>query len=583
MFGRIPEAERALAISDVAAWLGTLGEGQKFKLQRHADAERGSALYHEIGCVACHGPSAELKPERKTSRTGVPMPDLTAKTSLDALADFLKNTGDYRPDGHMPQLPMTEQESIDIASHLLDLQGSDPREAPQIKPWPLAGEESIERGRARVRELNCAACHELPGIEKRPPMKIEFPEGYCLTGAGQVRYGLSEQQAIALVTFLRSEKAVAWHRSIESHLARYNCNACHAPRSEGLFTGDPALAEAGRLPPSLNFVGHKLRPEWMEAVISGKEGSRVRPYLRTRMPVYPDRVAKEMTELLQKQNPDLVFPEIAKVDNLAAGRKLIGSHGGANCITCHRWGDRPSLGIQGMDISGLDRRLKPGWFRKYLLNPGAYQPEVLMPALWPGGQSTIKDVLNGDTEKQIGAIWAFIRDGEGSPEGFPNKSEGQFELVPKDRPIIQRTFLEGVGTQAILVGFPGGINLGFDAATAAPRLIWRGRFFDAYNTWFSRSAPLEKPLGGEIHRFSKYGEGRRFLGYEIDPAGNPTFLSASADLRVEEHFAVDGGELVRTTRTLGDGRIDFEEADGLETATVSGESPGVTITRYSWR
>ena len=598
MFETIPAPERPRAIRDVTAWLGTLGKGLKFKVQRHSDAERGRALYHEIGCVACHAPASDFKPVREASAHAVPMPDMRRKTSLPALQDFLLNTGKYRADQRMPPFPLTEQEAMDIAAHLLDFQSSDPREAATLKPWPESGAAAIERGRLVAEELNCAACHQLPGIERKPAVSIGNPAGHCLTGGGSVRYGLSGEQQSALVAYLTEEGSDPpdGGRRMVDLLGRFNCYACHERGGSGgptretdaFFIGDPALGDAGRIPPPLDHVGYKLLPEALVGVIANRKGARVRPYLKTRMPAYLEPLASGLAkELIDQDQPrgrlGPGLPEIADIDDPEAGKKLLGTNGGVNCITCHRWGDRPSLGIQGMDISSLDERLSPEWFRDYLLDPAKYRPGTLMPAMWPGGKSSISDVLGGDAEKQIGAIWSFIRDAEALPDGFPEIRVGEFELLPEDRPIIQRSFVEGVGTQAILVGFPGGINLAYDAERAEPRLVWRGRFFDAYNTWFSRFAPMEKPLEPVTHRFGKNAGSRRFLGYEIDTAGSPTFLSASGGMRIEDRFAVDGMELVRTTRTVGDGRMVLEDPDGLQASTETGDSPGITITRYSWR
>lgn len=319
-------------------------------------------------------------------------------------------------------------------------------------------------------------------------------------------------------------------------------------------------------------------------MIGGRVESRVRHYLKTRMPVYPAPVAEQLAAWFEKMDrPEPLMREIAVVDDLEAGRRLLGTHSGVGCVSCHQWGDLASLGIRGMDLRVQHRRLQAGWFRSFLLEPARYRPATLMPPLWPGGKSSVPDVLGGDTEQQIGAIWAFLRDGADRPDGFPESAGGRFELVPENRPIIQRTFMEGVGTQAILVGFPGGINLAYDAEKAEPRLVWRGRFFDAYNTWFSRFAPLEKPLEAEVKRFGEGPERRRFLGYEIDAAGNPTFLSASAGTRIEEFFAVDAGVLVRKTTVEGDGVFAFEDPVGLDAASEPGESPGIIITNYSWK
>jgi len=604
MFDAVPEADRSQAIKDVAAWLGTLKGDLKLKAERHANAERGSALYHEIGCVACHAPTSDFKPEQPTSPIAVPLPDLKKKTSLPALADFLSNTSHYRPDSRMPQIPMDRQEAIDIAAHLLDYQSSDPRDAPRVKPWPQPEPKQLKRGRTLVESLNCAACHDLPGIELRPIQKIKGDGGGCIEGEKSVRYQLSKTQKEALIAFLPKAKRDAIDLLLDEvsigskhqSLSGLNCYACHERSGVGgptvetdpFFIGDPALGDAGRIPPPLTLVGRKLKPEWLEMAVRGDPATRVRPYLKTRMPIYP-RVYESLAHSafllndviridVKGADPVEIPPDIAKVDDLAAGRKLLGTHGGVNCITCHGWGGQPSLGIQGMDLSTLDQRLHPQWFREFLLDPSKYRTGTLMPPLWPDGKATVKDVLSGDTEKQIGAIWAFIRDGEGLPDGFPDRGSGQFELVPKDRPIIQRTFLEGVGTHAILVGFPGGVNIAYDAATAAPKLVWRGRFFDAYNTWFSRFAPFEKPLGKDVEAFPD-GEDARFRGYEIDAGGNPIFLSRIGEQKVTEHFEVKDGKLIRTVTSKT--AITTKHPRGVD--VVEERNGDTTTFIYSWK
>jgi hypothetical protein len=144
-----------------------------------------------------------------------------------------------------------------------------------------------------------------------------------------------------------------------------------------------------------------------------------------------------------------------------AGRKLLGTQGGVGCITCHRWGGRAALGIQALDLSNLGQRLQPEWFFEYLLDPAAYRPGTLMPSFWPGGQSTNSAILAGDTAKQVASIYSFAASANGEPEGFSELEGGQFELVPKERPIVQRTFFKEVGAHAILVGLPTGLEICF--------------------------------------------------------------------------------------------------------------------------
>ena len=157
-------------IDAIVSYLATLGNGLKFKKARHANAERGSALYHEKGCVACHAPTRDFRgPQgsglKFTSALAVPLPDLGQKTTLTALEHFLADTSKFRPDSRMPRIPLEKQEAIDLAAHLLDYQSSDPRQAPDLIPWPKIDHEKVARGRSLVTKLNCASCHDLPEIK----------------------------------------------------------------------------------------------------------------------------------------------------------------------------------------------------------------------------------------------------------------------------------------------------------------------------------------------------------------------------------------------------------------------------------
>lgn len=587
-------------VEAVVGFLGSLGKGIKYRVDRHANAERGSALYHEKGCVACHAPSPDFHSPHGDgnavpSPLAIPHPDLKTKTSLEALTLFLSETSKYRPDGRMPHFVLDRQEALDIASHLLDFQDSDPRKAVSVKKWPTADEEKIARGKEIVTRLNCASCHSLPGVKAGELVALsgEATEGqrHCLSDtpvAGLPFYNLDDDQRNSLVAYL-SEEGLADDPDGKLTLAAMNCYACHDRDSIGgptvetnpYFVGDEGIGDSGRLPPPLTGIGHKLRSEWLYGVFEGVEGSRVRPYLKTQMPNYAAQ-ATVLTEWLERidAKPDAV-PLTERKEDLEAGRQLLGIHGGVNCITCHHWGDKKSLGIAALDISGLDKRLRPAWFRSYLLNPADYRAGTLMPPLWPGGQSMVGDALGGDTERQIAAIWSFIREGKGPPDGFPDRSSGQYEIVPEDRPVILRTFLEGVGTKAILVGFPGGISLAYDGHKSRPALIWRGGFFDAYQTWYSRSAPFEKPLGEELHPFPKSNVTARFRGYRLDEGGNPTFLLHDGARELSESFSVTDGVLVRVIHWNEGGTPQVDHPAGLA-VSVKADDGTLTCT-YSWK
>jgi cytochrome c2 len=567
----LPPAARtaqAEALTHYLLSLKPIGPVAKPKPSRHANAERGSARYHQVGCVACHAPTSDFHPAtgiptaaEYTSRP-VPFPDLKAKYSLLALIEFLGKPHSVRPDGRMPHLELTAEDATDIACHLLDYRPSDPREAAGLQPIKIDPKKA-DLGAALANQLNCAACHTLTP-EDQPlqlplSLPLDSPTSGCLSdqpASGRPHYDLSASQRASLALYLGSTAPAPFTASQQADLTlkALNCYACHDRDGIGgpdiarnrYFVGDEGIADAGRLAPPLTGIGKKLRPDWLESVFNGK--GRVRPYLQTQMPVYAAH-AKALAKILITADQKELPPLHPKGD-LAAGRKLVGIQGGVNCITCHTWGDKPSLGIQALDISTLDQRLNPDWFRDYLLNPAAYRPGTLMPPLWPGGQSMVKDVLGGDTEQQIAAIWAFIKDGDDLPEGYPEHVANAFELIPTDRPIIQRTFLNQVGPHAILAGFPGGVHIAYDGEKGRPALTWRGRFFDAYSTWFVRAAPFEDPLEKEVFSWppATAPEPADFRGYQLDSQGNPSFLTSYSGLAVEEHFAVIDGQLHRTLR-----------------------------------
>src|SRR6185295_20077762 len=89
------------------------------------------------------------------------------------------------------------------------------------------------------------------------------------------------------------------------------------------------------------------------------------------------------------------------------GRNLVGT-GGFACISCHTFGPHKSLGIPALDLTLTTRRLKKDWFHRYLLDPQSLRPGTRMPSFWPEGVAVNKDVLKGDTEAQIRALWLYL-------------------------------------------------------------------------------------------------------------------------------------------------------------------------------
>ncbi|MBI5773686.1 MAG: c-type cytochrome [Verrucomicrobia bacterium] len=589
------------AVEAVAHYLGSLRKAPISKKQiRVVNFERGRELFHTIGCVACHEPDAEFQPpEGKPAATdfthrSVAHAKLDEKYALTSLADFLRDPLKVRPDARMPRFTLAEEDVADLAAYLLNFKESYGVNAPGLKAFKV-DPALAARGRALVTAARCAACHDLPKDVAAKTMPLKGGSGGCLENSsvpGLPRYELSAPQQDALKLFLAQRNQPATPAQVATlTLEALNCMACHDRNGRGgpdlvrkaYFQGDHNLGDTGRYPPPLTDVGRKLRPAWLPKVLTGE--ARVRPYLKTQMPLY-GAATTNLPALLAKV--DVKERKPLPPGDVEAGRKLLGAAGGLSCITCHRWGARPSLGIQGFDLSNLYQRIQPTWLQEYLINPAGYRAGTLMPSFWPEGKAANMEILGGDTARQIAAIYEFAKSGKGEPEGYPATASGQFELVPKEHPIVQRTFMEGVGTHTILVGFPEGVHLAYDGEHARPVLAWRGKFFDAYSTWFSRFAPFEKPLGESVVKWPAASPGDppvRFEGYRLDAKRVPTFLFTVEGVRVEERFEPAENGLRRSLKwdaaKLKD--LSIAHPDGVTVAEDSGSAPGKRSFTYVWK
>jgi cytochrome c553 len=530
----------------------------KPKSALHANAERGDDLFRNRGCAACHPTSDVNVAPAFLSR----LANLTKKYSLPSLAAFLESPTTHRPDARMPAIPLTPQDAFDIAAHLLDFRTSDPRQAKPIAPLS-PHPERVQRGAAHFEQLQCNACHNASPKPWGPTIPIRNTARGCLAlkPSNAPRFELTNIQRKALAAYLlHPDQALPTAEARWRHTTQaLNCTACHAvdqtggpaPETTTYFTGDEAIGDTGRIPPPLTRIGAKLQPTWMQGVLEGS--NRKRPYIHTRMPSYSG-MAKHLTQLASESAHSENHPVPDDLETREVGRILLGSHGGMNCITCHRWNDRPSLGIQALDLHDSGKRLQASWLHDYLRNPATYRANTLMPALWPAEKSAIP-LLNGSSSAQINAVLAFLQKPEGEPLGLPSTDSSAFEIVPKERPVIQRAFLEGVGPHAILVGFPSGFHLAFDGLSGTPALLWKGRFFDAYSTWFSRQAPFESPLSKQVVQWPKNtGTGdshaKSFQGYRTDKSGNPTFLVLRDGTSLEETFTADSKGIHRVIRAV---------------------------------
>jgi mono/diheme cytochrome c family protein len=305
----------------------------------------------------------------------------------------------------------------------------------------------------------------------------------------------------------------------------------------------------------------------MRNIFNGKAA--VRPHMHFRMPKFPESAIRDLPSQFvrtdggtQQPSEQSVFSAARRPELVEAGRQLMD----VGCVQCHSFKGHALPGTVGVDLDGIANRVNPKWFHGFLLNPPELKARTRMPTFFPNGTSQNKELLGGDTDKQIAAMWAYLRDlnKQPLPEKIIHARNQNYELTPTDRPIVLRTFMQSAGTHAIAVGFPQNVHFAFDAEQVSLAQAWRGRFLDAEGTWFVRFAPPADPIGEEHTRlpggvpFAALASpvepwptdaetaGYRFGGYRLDKDGVPTFLYHFHQFDVEDRIRPSGdGGLVR--------------------------------------
>ena len=344
-------------------------------------------------------------------------------------------------------------------------------------------------------------------------------------------------------------------------LATFNCIACHereglggvAPERNEYFVGTKGeLGNEGRIPPPLTHVGAKLQTSWIKEVLLN--GAEQRDYLAARMPRFGTENVEHLVDLFEKVDAieEVEFEPIEDVAAMkSAGHQLVVATG-FSCIACHDFNGQKASGPGAMDIIHATDRLKKDWFYWFMLDPARFRPNTIMPAAWPGGHAFKKDILDGDSKRQIESIWVYLEDGTRAknPIGLSRKSP---ELRVTDETVIARG-RGNAGYRGIAVGYPERLSLAFDSEEMNLRLIWKGKFATAQPNRFSAIGDqrIEFAPGIPFHGLETLDDnwpykrktdylfpqdhGYRFRGYYLTKRKRPTFMYDYGDVRVEEHF-----------------------------------------------
>ena len=497
--------------------------------------------------------------------------------------------------------------------------------------------EKAAAGKKHFESVGCANCHEMNNAGS----KFDFasrelaeldPSSGCLSETSDnqsVRFGLSPKQRQSIRAAMKfmakgmatepKDPVAAANIRVHQRMMTLNCYTCHSRETgtpddfkitggvvdalgesqeifgrDKWFTGtEGEMGDEGRLPPNLQVVGAKLNREWLGKVLKGGPGTKVRPYVKTMMPVFGNEHADALVEDFTAADK---LPRVVEVNQTAPENELkkhgkfLAGEKALSCIKCHTFSKYPSLGLPALSLTTMTERLNKSWFQLYMINPSALRRGTRMPQSWPGGDTTFyPDMLDGDVDKQIDAVWNYLSDGEEAsrPQGLLIAKQ---EIVARDIPRIYRNFIEGAGSRAIGVGYPERVNIAFDANLCRLAIIWKENFIDASRHWTGRGIGFEGPLGENVlklgdgsgdfsfdaKRWPKIKDkesartyGLRFDGYSLNDKRQPTFLYRLSDTRIEDRpTPVSTGDeaqdksLTRTFTVTGNRDIFYRIATG---------------------
>ncbi|MDI6744098.1 MAG: c-type cytochrome [Thermodesulfovibrionales bacterium] len=376
------------------------------RLNKPEAIKSGESLVNKLGCLSCH---------TINKRGGTFGPDLSgiaAKATPEWLVHWLKNPKVYQSDTPMPNLRIPEREIQDIVAYLNTFKKQTGKGI-AVSTNPA----NIEKGRKLVKDKGCTGCHEIEKfplgfnapehdgigskrtdelawgdvkaddktLQKWLQIKVMEPRKFATKKiiAKMPNFGFKEDDAKALVTFLMSLRkeplpqnyakrlndATTMQMRGRKFLEEKNCLGCHKINKKG-----------GEVGPDLTQEGKKVRPEWLFAFL--KSPSRIRPMQEARMPDFklPDAEINTIIEYLSfvaKEPYPYNFSQKKNtfVENIKKGEKLYQKE--LACLGCHLFEGKG--GMVGPEHTDMASRLKREWVEKWLDNPQAIQPDVIMP------------------------------------------------------------------------------------------------------------------------------------------------------------------------------------------------------------
>ncbi len=423
----------AQAAADIGAYLATLTTGNPSPSPDLTSTEAGGAIFHNLGCAACHTTPSANEPDFENNR--IPLNNVAAKFKGSSLISFLKKPQQHHQAIKMPNFRLNDKEAESLAAYLT--KESTGNHTPDPSEFPPG---DIARGKKLTTSLNCAACHE--GLPASTAAKVapapdlvnltDWHKKGCLApqeNRGRApRLILTDQEksalnpaTIAKVVFdtpaAYASRQIEGLRCISCHAHDGRASLLTAVHSETKSLLAHIKGQDTRLDqslPSLTHMGAMLNTSFSEKMLNGTVSPRPRPWLDMRMPSFPLH-AKSLAAGLARQHglgSASANDKLPAADQIKLGEK-VASMSGYACVTCHAQNEKPAVAafeVQGINFGQIHQRLRPSYYHQWMYNPARLVPNTKMPRYTnEDGTGLRADILDGDSKKQFEAIRAYLQ------------------------------------------------------------------------------------------------------------------------------------------------------------------------------
>jgi mono/diheme cytochrome c family protein len=391
----------------IGAYLTSLQAGGEVVFPKRTpvvrEGDRPTApLFERLHCNACH-----VTTGHETNKLS--LGHVAQKFPTERLVEFLRKPEAHYEWTRMPNFKLAPDEAGELAEFLT-------KDIP--KPSSAAPDPAtIDHGRTLVQTVGCLNCHTLKLDNKFTAPSIKDWTRGCLAETPPEkapRYGFSAAQRADLQAFGRSGlDSLLRHSPVEfaqRQIALLNCTGCHG-QPEGF--------------PPLEILGGKLKPEWSAQFIAGEIPYKPRrethprgePWLEMRMPGFKSRAGLLAEGMAALHGFPPKTPAEPPIDNDLAkiGQKLVGKEGGFSCVACHGVAGLVATDVfesEGINLAYSYERLLRDYYYRWMRNPLSIDPQTKMPVYFDEGKSPLTELLDGDAEKQITAVWHYLRLGE---------------------------------------------------------------------------------------------------------------------------------------------------------------------------